>query len=369
LDVSNFMNAFLEELDEQLAQMERQILELEKNGNDDETIQNLFRAAHTLKGSSAAMGFEEMKQLTHEMEHVLDEVRSHRLRTSPDMIRLLFRCFDGLKALQDGLISSEQQVPVDIIPLLEELHQFVGGQNDAISCVLDQGDVSVALDAITRQKAIEGLQKGLHLYGIDAKFSSITVMRGARAYLAINSLTGVGEIIAITPRLDEIEDMEDSRLNSFHVALLTNLDESTVYNLVFMSDFESVSVRSIDLALDDVSESAEKSDIDIVQIPVKQKKSHSVRVDVEQLETLMNLVGELVIDQARIAQIQRTISMRYKGDEQARTLSDISTHISHVVSQLQENVMMARMLPIESLFDRFPRIVRDLYKKFAKEVE
>ena len=129
MDVSDFMNAFLEELDEQLTQMERQILELEKNGDDDETIQNLFRAAHTLKGSSAAMGFEEMKQLTHEMEQVMDEVRSHRLCVSPGMIQLLIRCFDGLKTLQEGLVSAEQQAPVNITPLLEGLRQFVAGAN------------------------------------------------------------------------------------------------------------------------------------------------------------------------------------------------------------------------------------------------
>ncbi len=369
MNVADFMNAFLEELDEQLLQMEQQILELEKNGDDDGTIQNLFRAAHTLKGSSAAMGFEEMKQLTHEMEQVMDEARSHRLRVSPDMIRLLFECFDGLKALQEGLIAGERQTPVDIMPLLDELRQFVAGENLPKGNLSVPEDESVEFDAAARQKAIEGLQKGLHLYDIHAKFSPITVMRGARAYVDTNNLKGVGEIITISPRLDEIEDMEDSALSSFHVVLLTTLDESAVHHLVFTSDFESVSVHPIDMALDDVPGSAEKSDASMAQFPTKRKKSHSVRVDVEQLETLMNLVGELVIDQARIARIQRTFSMRYKGDEQVRTLSDISAHVSHVVSQLQENVMMARMLPIESLFDRFPRIVRDLSQTLAKDVE
>ena len=376
MDVSDFMNAFLEELDEQLTQMERQILELEKNGDDDETIQNLFRAAHTLKGSSAAMGFEEMKQLTHEMEQVMDEVRSHRLCVSPGMIQLLIRCFDGLKTLQEGLISAEQQAPVNITPLLEGLRQFVAGANLSTENELVKNDNApvredefVKFDVETRQKAIEGLQKGLHVYDIDARFNAITVMRGARAYVVTNSLKGVGEIITISPRLDEIEDMEDGALLSFRMVYQTILDEPTIYNLVFTSDFESVAVRSIDTLFDDVPGSAEKADVSMALSSTKRKKSHSVRVDVEQLETLMNLVGELVIDQARIARVQQTFSLRYKGDEQVRTLSDISTHLSHIVSQLQENVMMARMLPIESLFDRFPRIVRDLSQTLAKDVE
>ncbi|MHB1628457.1 MAG: Hpt domain-containing protein, partial [Bacilli bacterium] len=321
MEISDFMDAFLEELDEQLLQMEQQILELERSGGDDETVQHLFRAAHTLKGSSAAMGQEEMKQLTHEMEQVMDEVRSHRLRVSPDMIQLLFRCCDGLKVLQEGLISGGQQAPVDIAPLLDGLRRFVAedhvsGKNEpaqaerrsvqeesspvqeasasvavespaaqeasasvAVESPAAQGadacgggetasaeeDEPVELDAEARNKAMEGLRQGFRLYGIHIRFSSISVMRGARAYVAVTSLKDVGEIVAMSPRLDEMEDSEDNALLSFHLIFLTSLDESTLRNLVFTTDFESVSVRTITMPAHDGQKSAEKLDADATQ--------------------------------------------------------------------------------------------------------
>ncbi|QSO47433.1 chemotaxis protein CheA [Alicyclobacillus mengziensis] len=393
MNTSDFMGAFLEELDEMLVQMEQKIIELEANGDDDDTIQELFRVAHTLKGSCAAMGFEDMKDLTHEMEQVLDEVRNHRLHVSSDMIQLLFQCFDGLQDFKTS-VSSDEEPNVQVDRLISALRSFLAGKN------LDEESVRKSASADTTEmmltteaqlRALEAVKQGQRGYRVVFYFDHSSIMRGVRAYLAVDSLRELGDVLQVTPQLEEMESTEDDELSNFEVVFVTQAEPDGVRSRVATSEYARVDVftleqndqadasKSVSNEPDDTSEKISPvKALDTRQVseegPPKQaahrpkRKAQSVRVDVEQLETLMNLVGELVIDQARLEQVNRNLSKRYKADRDVTTLGDVSTHVSRIVGELQANIMTARMLPIESLFDRFPRVVRDLAHALNKDV-
>ena len=362
MDPKEFMGAFLEELDEQLVQLEQKILALEEQGGDEETVQDLFRVAHTLKGSSAAMGFESMKDLTHAMEQILDEVRHHRLPVTTDMIQLLFRCFDGLQDFREH-VEDEGESRVDVEPVIEELRMFLRPDSQKVPTVGTVHQVVLTPDA--RLKILESVQRGLHIYEVYLEFHAESVMRGVRAYLAVEALDTMGDILQVLPSVEEMEVLEDSAIPGFHVLVATQQSDTEPIRLaVTTSEYTQVRVS----LYDQTSTKEEASVGTMREAPKPMRKSTSVRVDVAQLETLMNLVGELVIDQARIDQVNRNLTQKFKGEEDVTTLGDISRHVSRIVGQLQENIMMARMLPIESLFERFPRMVRDLAHTLDKDI-
>ena len=366
MDSADFMSAFLEELDEQLVRMEQQIVELEQHGDDDETIQTLFRVAHTLKGSCAAMGFEDMKNLTHGIEQVLDEVRNHRLFVSEEMIQLLFQCFDGLQHFKESIVSGDTAViPID--GLLRALQVFLHGPAKHSQSHAEVMSTTVVLTPESQIMLKENQQRGLLVYDVYFRFHAHSVMRGVRAYLSVDALKETGEVIQVSPSLEVIEHMEDTSIDGFHAVLATHLQSEQIQSAVTSEEYAEVLCSELAHALAP-EESVERND---KQAPstTTVRKSHSVRVDVEQLETLMNLVGELVIDQARMEQVSRHLTKKYATDDAVTTLGDISAHVSRIVSALQENIMMARMLPIESLFERFPRIVRDLAHTLGKDVQ
>lgn len=365
----DFMNAFLEELDEQMVQMEQQIVELELNGGEDDTVQTLFRVAHTLKGSSAAMGFEGMKNLTHAMEQVLDEVRHHRLKVTDSMTSLLFRCFDGLQVFRECL-SDEGQPSVDMTSMIRELQQFVDTKSTSVmESVVSDGNATSRLGYEEEIRAREAVQAGLCLWEIHFKFEPSSVMRGIRAYLAVEKLNEGGEVIQVEPGLEQLEEMEDTVLEEFTATVATLWTVEHIRKVVTSSEYVEVLVNVMELEASEQSTHSEPKDNVVSKRPgAPKRRAQTIRVDVEQLESLMNLVGELVIDQARMEQVNRQLKKKYRADADVSVIGEISVHVSRVVGELQDNVMRARMLAVETLFDRFPRIVRDLSHTLQKNV-
>ncbi len=362
MDPQEFMGAFLEELDEQLVLLEQKILALEEQGDDQETVSDLFRVAHTLKGSSAAMGFEAIKDVTHAMEQILDEVRHHRLPVTPDMVQVLFRCFDGLQGLREHI---EDEDSIEVVPLLEELRAFLNSESPRPLSVSIATEDTIVLSLDAEVKMSQSVQTGLHVYDVYLEFNSDSAMRGVRAYLAVQTLDEMGDILQVFPSIEEMEVREDSAVPSFRVILATHWDAEPIRLAVTRSEYRRVQVSPFEPK---PARKGEESAVATRDASKSIRKSTSVRVEVDQLETLMNLVGELVINQARIDQVNRNLTQKFKGEEDVTTLGDISRHVSRIVGQLQESIMAARMLPIESLFDRFPRIVRDLAHALDKDI-
>ncbi|NRF96072.1 chemotaxis protein CheA [Paenibacillus frigoriresistens] len=371
---------FLDEVEDQLQTMDQEILKLEQAGESEETIQSLFRAAHTLKGSSAAMGFEEMKQLTHEMEHILDQVRNHRLRVTNAMINLLFKCLDHLRILKEEFVVGAG-ISTEISHIVNELQRFSVDSkdlseegNEAVqeSRFLSTGSLEVLL------KIQEAQEQGLSVLDIHVGIAPDCPMKSARAYIILNQLDSWGDVLHTVPSLENLGEEEDSSLEGFQFLLASQAETSLVKGaLLSIMDVADVRVspyapQHMESKADEVTaiesvmpKSTEKRTVN----EEGKRKTQTIRVDVERLELLMNLVGELVIDQTRISQIGNVLHHRYTSDDNVEELGQISDHVSRVIGELQENVMKVRMLPIEQLFNRFPRMVRDLAQSLNKEIE
>lgn len=378
--VSEMMGVFLDEVEDQLLTMDQEILKLEQAGESEETIQSLFRAAHTLKGSSAAMGFEEMKQLTHEMEHILDQVRTHRLQVTNAMINLLFKCLDHLRILKEEFVAGSG-ISTEINPIVNELQRFRVDSKDhsaegkeAVqeSRFLSTGSLEVLL------KVEEALEQGLSVLDIHVGLVPDCPMKSARAYIILNQLDSWGDVLQTVPSLEDLGEEEASSLEGFQFLLASQAEASLVKGAL-LSIMDVADVRVSPYAPQYVESKAEVTEIESVmpksaekQTVIeegKRKTQQTIRVDVERLELLMNLVGELVIDQTRISQVGNVLHHRYSTDDNVEDLGQISDHVSRVIGELQESVMKVRMLPIEQLFNRFPRMVRDLAQSLNKEIE
>ncbi|MFD1705678.1 chemotaxis protein CheW [Siminovitchia sediminis] len=394
-DTSEFMGVFIDEVDEQLDIIDQEILALEQEGESPEVIQRLFRAAHTLKGSSATMGFDDMTKLTHGMENLLDQVRNHQLSVSHDLINLLFKCLDELKVLKEEIIE-EAEERTDITPLIDEVTNFGSAQPKKEEKHDDVLESSPGIQEIIAS----GVEQGLHILHAGIVLSEECEMKSVRAFLIQNQLESEGiEILQSIPDLDQ-SGIEEKDYETIEILMASPLGSSDVLELLeSMTDVDQALVSVHDqqnpnqgtsetdqtkqetaasILADQQAKAVQKKKDKQPASPSHQKpedkrskgqkKGQTIRVDVERLEHLMNLVGELVIDQTRISQVSGVLHNRYTDDDTVSDLDQVSDHIARVIGELQESVMKVRMLPIRQLFSRFPRMVRDLSQSLDKEM-
>ncbi|WP_126425199.1 chemotaxis protein CheA [Brevibacillus marinus] len=361
MDRSEMMGVFLAEAEELLQLLEMEILNLEQQGDAPHIIQNIFRIAHTLKGSSAAMGFEEMKQLTHEMENVLDQIRHQLLPVTQQVVDILFQCLDQLNRLkreieQDGVTKTNID---SIVQQLRQLETEAEGNRESDSQLLEQ----------KKQKAKKWICK--------VRLSDQCEMKLPRAHVVLQQLMKWGTVISSEPDLDSVSD--ETNLHEISYIVKTDADADDLRHAlrqlmdvdeVEVVPFSTDSLTDAFLSLTDAHKEEEPEHPLPTQVRKEERKSgHTIRVDVEHLDSIMNLVGELVIDQTRIAQVGNLLRDRYAADETIDDLERISNHFSRIIGEIQESVMKTRMLPVERLFNRFPRMVRDLARSLNKDVD
>ena len=347
---SEMMGVFLSEAEELLQLLEIEILHLEQQGESPQIVQNIFRIAHTLKGSSAAMGFEEMKLLTHEMENILDKIRNQLLPVTQQVVDILFQCLDHLNGLKRE-IEQEGATKTNIDSIVHQLRQLENRTEE---------------HSESRKKWI-----------CKVRLSEHCEMKLPRALIVFNHLKKWGAVISSEPELEGV--IEESKLNEISYIVETNADSDALQHslcqLMDIEDAEVVPFPNDNVADDFVPLTVANKDAEPENpIPNQGRKEEkkigqTIRVDVEHLESMMNLVGELVIDQTRIAQVGNLLRDRYASDETIDDLERISNHFSRIIGELQESVMKTRMLPVERLFNRFPRMVRDLARTLNKEVD
>ncbi len=366
-DQSELMGAFLDEVEEQLQLLEQDVLQLEQEGESPEIIHSIFRVAHTLKGASAAMGFEEMKRVTHEMENVLDTIRNHLLPVTKPIVNLLFQCLDHLRQLRDEFVAGRIQTNGE--PLIQELRMLLDGTGSTQEERSSQIQ-ALALQPDQQAKLTEARHQGLPIWHCEVEIDPDCEMKLARAFVIRNRIAQLGEVVETLPKLDL--DTPESSLAQIACLLISDLDAASLEaETKKIVDVKRVHIRPYtenDAGCKDFP--TERLDRDLSQpkdMIEKRRSFQTIRVNVDRLERLMNLVGELVIDQTRIAQVRSMLHNRYT-DETIDELEQISNHISRVVGELQESMMKTRMLPIEQLFNRFPRMVRDLSNALGKEV-
>ncbi len=390
--MSQYLDVFIDELDEQIQILDEAIVNLENDKKNIDLLNDIFRAAHTLKGSSASMGFEKMASLTHDMENVLDKLRNNELKVTAEITDLLLEALDLIKKLKDNIASSGKEGKTKTKKLISKLKILLDEQNEAVFEEVavteeekkenDFEDIPLELDDVEKSLVQEAYNKGFFVWYLKVELDKNCVMKGPRAYIVFNNLEGIGEIIKTNPSTEDIENEKFD--HEFELIIVTKEDQSNVINIVeSVSEIENVKVNSVsnnncDTAdiLEETEQGEAENEDDKKSVRTlnteKIKSSQTVRVDVKRLENLMNLVGELVIDRIRLADVKDNLKVTKKVEDTAEdtmeTLEEVSVHIGRITGDLQEEIMKARMFPIDQVFNRFPRMVRDLARRAGKEI-
>ena len=379
---------FQEELEEKLQIINDNILLLEQQQATPEVIQEIFRSAHTIKGSSAVMGYDKMTGLTHEIESLFDQIRQNRLQITPGLVDVLFEAMDTLTELKEEIVGGTEN-STDITLLLSKIARArennfepadIQGESGALNNVekpaSEAGSVSgptaplpdIEVDETLEEIIREAELRGYYAYAMQIIFEDDCQMKEVRAFLLFETMEQAGEIIKTNP---PAEDIQSGRFDtSIALVIITQSDMDQVKNL-------ALSVAEIRAAHIKLLEPASAQHIDTTQPTADPEKTarqdrktiKTVRVDVEKLDSLMNLVGELVIDRTRLERFVDVFENSHGADELVEDIIEISSHLGQVTTDLQDEIMKARMLPVAQVFNRFPRMVRDITHKLNKDIE
>ncbi len=342
-DVSHYLGVFIEEAKEHIESLEENLVKLEKEPYNQDLIQAIFRSFHTIKGSSGSMGFQQMTELAHLLENLLDRVRRGEVSVSSSLIDLLLQGVDFLKRMLEEITKKGQEPDWNMEEIFSALQDFRGEKEKD-----DSGE-----------------------YWLTVKLASDCSMKGVRAYLVISRLQDSGiEVVNTVPSLSDLEGENFGQ--SFDILVRTALPPEEVAKIVgSVAEIERVEVKEgEEEEKNRIEEKEEKNTIPPTgeqKITTNLKKT--VRVDVERLDSLLNLVGELVIDRTRLEDIIQRLKDYQELVQFREILSDTTTHIGRVTNDLQMEIMKARMLPLAEVFNRFPRLIRDLARQSGKEID
>lgn len=391
MDMSVYLGAFLDEVDEQLQILDEEVLHLEQDSENIETIQRIFRAAHTLKGSSAAMGMDKMKELTHKVENVFDAIRNNQLKVDTQIINLIFDSIDTIKSLKEAILNGTlDSVDVsDLIARLEAAKNVSSGDSAQVSPKKQENNEQTATDDSTlfpevlfdeyqKDMVEKALELSMNVIAVYVSLNEKTMLKSVRAFLINNNLKEIGEIIASYPDTETIEDETKFEGNLVYIVVTQSQSQEVLSVVNGISDIKGVHLTFITQA--NLKGFCEGKKLGVVEQKIQEpiaatpkndsklKVQQTVRVDVERLESLINLVGELVISQTRLTDVRVRLSEQYPNEPQLESFHEVENQLGHIVSELQEGMMKTRMLPIEQLFNRFPRMVRDIAQKAEKDI-
>lgn len=383
MDRSDLFALFLEEAQEQLMKLDDGLLQLEREPDNIEVIKEVFRAAHTLKGSSATMGFTEISDLTHAMENVLDRLRSGQLTASSEVVDLLLASTDALRELV-AQVSQGGQANLDTQDLLNNLRSLSTEEEPPQSTGKPQASKRSHRKDSAKVKQAKCTEAGGNLL-LKLKITDTCLMPSVRAFMIFHTLSGFGQIVSSDLPQEEIDDAQAGQ--EITVVLNSDQDAQDIVNAIHnLSEVELIeySLAGESGAVNESQDSSQqeshqtkrtKEAPDTQRNEVNQNVSaassaiQTVRVGVDRLDKLMNLVAELVIDRTRMAQIASDLAAKYDDEGLVHDLNETGVHIGRVVNELQEHIMKIRLLPVEQVFNRFPRMVRDLAHKAGKDVE
>lgn len=406
MDVSQYLEIFIDESNEHLQSLSDQLMILEKEPENSDTINEIFRAAHSLKGMAGTMGYKRMQNLTHDMENVFSEVRNGNIKVTSDMCDVLFQCLDALENYVSNIQNTQDEGTDDNEPIIKALNSFIGGNNEesketqpqtAASAVTAGEETSELAFADFEMNAVnEALKKGLGVYEIDVTVDENCILKAARAFLVFKNLEGHCDVIKSEPSTQDIEDEKFDK--KFTIVVVSKESMEDISGIIRnVSEIKSAEAKAITTPFPESEETESKEEAKTEQTEVPEatsskeakkeetkkpsmltqaKKaaaanskavSHTVRVDIDKLDVLMNLVSELIIAKnglvsASISDDGETASNNQKFTEQIEYLERVTTN-------LHESVMKVRMMPIEGVISKFPRMIRDLNKKLNKKME
>jgi two-component system chemotaxis sensor kinase CheA len=370
MDMSDFKELYASESREHLDLLNDALLTLENNPNDMEMINEAFRAAHTLKGMAGTMGFDNVSELAHAMENVMDLIRDETLAVNTEVINLLFKAVDMLE-----LLSSSPEETSGLDTLIKELKAYSQGDVVVEKPANTTANLKQDNDFNLTQEEIEMTQNAHgHPMTIRVKLEEDCVFKSLRADMVLDALEEHGELIKANPEIEKIKNEEFE--HTFYVLFSTKDDKDIIYNsLNSVSEVEEVEINLIEditelLIKEDTKPKEEskttsednekKKKPKAATLSKRLKSNNTIRVDVERLDSLMNLVAELVIKRTQVESVGRS----YNLDELNKKLKPLSK----VTTELQNAVMEMRMVPISLVFNRFPRLVRDLSQELDKNI-
>ena len=384
---NQYMDMFLDESHEHLQSLNEGLLRLEENMEEISAVNDIFRNAHTLKGMSATMGFAKIAELTHEMEDVLDLVRKEQLKLNEDIMDTLFKCLDSLEQMVDSVGNGEAEDVVDVSDLVAKLSSISKGTlapaeaapSAAAAPATDGASSDLGIDDIDIDVMKKAKEAGMNIFHVKVTLMESCVLKAARSVMVMHALDEVGDVIKSVPPAEDLE--QEKFEHSFDVVIATSADTEAVKNAVdTVSEIEDIGVEELDPdalgkqiepapaqtapsaapAAKKPAAPAKKAGAKSAPAAKKPHQSQSVRVDIEKLDTLMNLMGELVINKVRLEQIGQTHRMS--------DLMETLEQMDRVTGDLQNIVMKVRMVPVSAVFNRFPRMVRDVSKELGKEI-
>lgn len=371
LDISQYINIFVEEAKEHLQNMNEVLLELEKSPSNLGYVNEIFRVAHTIKGMSGTMGFQNMANLTHEMENVLQAARSSEISISGEIIDILFECFDALDTSVNHIVDFGEEDNNTHKPLINRLSELLVENKEVPNN--RNSNKEIKMDQYLINALHLARNKGLNAYTIEFTLNESCMLKSARAFIIFNTLETFGDVIYSNP---PTEDIEDEKFDlEFSVVLISEYDrEEILKELNQISEVDNINlsyIESIDgFPEDDVHlETIENFDKSSTEETKSDRPAQSnlgkigktVRVDIDRLDNLMNLVSELIIIKTRMDDL----SEKSTGENMTEAIE----YLERITTNLHDAVMKVRMVPIERVFNRFPRLVRDLSKELSKEID
>ena len=385
MDVNQYLGIFLEEAREHLQTLNRCVLDLEHDPGNLQILDEIFRSAHTIKGMSATMGYTAIAELTHEMENVLDLLRKGTLKAHAGIIDTLFQCVDRLEQLVEEVVSG-QSGGVEVAALSAKLAALAKGEvTPAVSTepaapVVESAAATsdIELNETEQQMVNSALAQGMQVYQLKIGVRDGTLLKSVRAYMAMKALDELGDVIKTDPLVEDLE--KDNFGLEFSVVLVTeNTAEKICETILSIAEIEKAIAipcvssqaetqrpRAVEASVasgtepvvEQTREVAKESKVD--PAAAKAKGKALLRVDAEKLDSLLNLVGVLVINKTRLQQ--------FGLSNQLQELSEAIEQMDRVTTDLQGVVMKLRMVPVGQVFNRFPRMVRDLSHNLGKEI-
>lgn len=388
MDLNQYLSMFIDESKDHLQALNDNLLQLEAEPANIGIVQNIFRSAHTLKGMSATMGYTDLAKLTHEMENVLDLVRNNKLTMNSQIFDTLFKSLDALESMVENIVQGGDG-SADVSDIIVLLKAIVTGEQPPAATGAAKGSVpttNTSLDEYQFSILDHSIEAGQNVYYIEVAVREDCVLKAARAYMVFDALEHNGEVVKAFPSVEDIEKEKFDK--QFSVYYISGLNTDALHKLISgISEIESVSVLTVDkeslgmMRHGEVAAAAETAaqpqaaaqqtaakpaaesagghgPAAATQAPVSNR---TIRVDIERLDALMNLFSEMLIDRVRLEQLASEIN---KSE-----LNETVERMARVSSDLQNIVLKLRMVPVETVFNRFPRMVRDLAKSLDKKVD
>ncbi len=374
-----YLGVFIDESRETLQNLNDNLLKLENNPEDMEIVNEVFRLLHTLKGMAGTMGFGNMMKLCHRMENVLDEVRSGNIRLTEDLMDKLFTGVDIVERMVNNIVESGNDVleDIDVDSIIRSFDEVQSGESKIIAENVEEErkereskeeeGIPIEVEEPVRNVVEKALGEGFNSYYIRVSLKEGTQLKSARMYLVFHKIEEMGgEVVKTVPPVEDIEE-EKFDLDVDMIVIIKKSKEDLVQAITSISDIDKVIIKdfmpkmpSIEEKPKEVKEEAKAEEKTAEEKKARKKLTQTVRVDIDKLDTLMNLMGELVIARSRIVDTLKKYNIKEVDESLAQ--------LSRITLDLQNIVMKVRMVPIAFVFNRFPRMVRDLSKKMGKEV-